>query len=40
MAAQSNMKAAEQTYTSFIGLMKWGAVACALVTALVIALIA
>lgn len=39
MAAQSNIKAAEQTYHSFVGLMKWGTIGCVLVTVLVIALI-
>ncbi|MEO8722330.1 MAG: aa3-type cytochrome c oxidase subunit IV [Sphingobium sp.] len=40
MAAQNNTQAAEQTYHSFLGVMKWSAVGCALIAALVIALIA
>ncbi|WP_375196185.1 aa3-type cytochrome c oxidase subunit IV [Sphingobium sp.] len=34
------MKSATQTYEGFVSLMKWGTVACALVGALVVVLIA
>ena len=40
MASGNDMKAAEQTYGSFISLFKWGSVGVALVTILVVALIA
>lgn len=39
MASQMDMKAAEQTYKGFLALVKWGSVATAAVTALVIILI-
>lgn len=39
MASQMDMKAAEQTYQGFLGLVKWGSIAVAAVTALVIILI-
>lgn len=40
MASGNDMKAAESTYAGFLTLLKWGTVASALVTALVIFLIA
>lgn len=40
MAAGNNMKAHTATYEGFIGMFKWGSVAVALVTALVVYLIA
>lgn len=40
MASGDNMKAAEATYSGFIGLFKWGTIAAALVAALVVILIA
>ena len=40
MASGNDMKAANSTYSGFIGLFKWGSIAAALVTALVIVLIA
>ncbi|WP_268795213.1 aa3-type cytochrome c oxidase subunit IV [Sphingomonas sp. Leaf38] len=40
MAGNGDMKAHVATYSSVTGMMKWGAVGCALVVALVIWLIA
>ena len=40
MANEGEMKAHEATYFSMIGMLKWGAVACALIAALVVWLIA
>ena len=40
MASGNDMKAHESTYSSFIGLAKWGIVITVLITALVIYLIA
>lgn len=40
MASGNDMKAHQDTYDGFIGLAKWGALACVLVTALVMYLIA
>lgn len=40
MAGGNNMKAHNATYDGFIGMLKWGSVATALVTALVVYLIA
>ncbi|MGY4397617.1 hypothetical protein ACVWZA_002811 [Sphingomonas sp. UYAg733] len=40
MAGNGDMKAHEATYHSIIGLLKWGAVACAVIAAAVIWLIA
>ncbi|MBB6124709.1 aa3-type cytochrome c oxidase subunit IV [Sphingobium subterraneum] len=40
MAGQNDIKAAEQTYNGFIGMMKWGTIASLLVGALVVILIA
>ena len=40
MAGNQDMKSAEQTYTSFLGLMKWGTAASIAVTALVVFLLA
>ncbi len=40
MAGNGDMKAHAATYSSVTGMMKWGAVGCALVVALVIWLIA
>lgn len=39
MAAENNMTAAKKTYGSFIGVVKWGAVAIAIVAAIVVFLI-
>ena len=39
MASGNDMKAAEQTYGSFITLFKWGSVLVALVTLVVVVLI-
>ena len=38
--AQQDMKQANQSYDSFIGLIKWGSIATAIVTLLIILLIA
>jgi hypothetical protein len=40
MAETGDMKAHEQTYTGFIGLLKWGTVASAIVAAFVVYLLA
>lgn len=40
MASEGNMKSATQTYEGFVSIMKWGTVACAVVAALVVVLIA
>lgn len=40
MGSQNDMKMAEATYESFIGLVKWGTILTAIVAAVVIALIA
>jgi hypothetical protein len=40
MADQGDMKAHVATYSSVIAMLKWGAVACAIVVAIVIWLIA
>lgn len=40
MASQNDMKMAEETYSGFIGLVKWGTILCAIVAAVVILLIA
>ena len=40
MASGNDMKAHESTYNGFLGLLKWGIVASALVTAFVIYMIA
>ena len=40
MAGNQDMKSAEQTYSGFLGLMKWGTVATLAVTVLVVVLIA
>ncbi|WP_242125065.1 aa3-type cytochrome c oxidase subunit IV [Sphingobium sp. Sx8-8] len=40
MASEGNIKSATETYEGFVSLMKWGTVACALVGALVVVLIA
>jgi hypothetical protein len=40
MASGNDMKAAEQTYEGFIGMVKWGSVIVAITAAVVIALIA
>ena len=40
MAGNGDMKAHEGTYAQVIGMLKWGAVACAIIAALVIWLIA
>ena len=40
MAGAGNFKAHEQTYTGFLGLLKWGTVASAIVAAFVVYLLA
>lgn len=40
MAGQQDLKSAEQTYSGFLGLMKWGTVAVMAIAALVVFLIA
>lgn len=40
MASGNDMKMAESTYSGFIGLVKWGAIVVAIITAFVIFLIA
>lgn len=40
MASNGNMKNAEQTYSGFVGLMKWGTIASVAVAAVVVLLIA
>ena len=40
MASGNDMKAHESTYTGFLGLVKWGSILTALVTVLVVYLIA
>jgi hypothetical protein len=40
MAGNGDMKAHEQTYTSIMGLLKWGAVASFIVGAIVVMIIA
>ncbi|AKM10178.1 aa3-type cytochrome c oxidase subunit IV [Croceicoccus naphthovorans] len=40
MANPENMKAARSTYEGFIAMTKWGTIVCAIVAAIVIAIIA
>lgn len=40
MAKIDNMKAARGTYESFIGMAKWGTIACAIIAAIVVMIIA
>jgi hypothetical protein len=40
MASGNDMKSAESTYHGFLGILKWGTIAAAIVTAVVILLIA
>lgn len=40
MASGNDMKSAESTYSVFLGLLKWGSIAAALITALAVILIA
>jgi len=40
MASSHDIKASQQTYSGFIAAAKWGTLACALVAALVVYLIA
>ncbi|HEX7819379.1 MAG TPA: aa3-type cytochrome c oxidase subunit IV [Sphingobium sp.] len=40
MSSEQNYRAAEQTYTGFVGLVKWGAIGCVIVASLVVLLIA
>ena len=40
MASGNDMKSAESTYSGFLGMLKWGSIAAALITALVVVLIA
>lgn len=39
MASDNNLQAHEQTYSKIMGLLKWGAVGCAIIAAFVIWLI-
>jgi hypothetical protein len=39
MATGNDMKAANETYVSFIGMLKWGSIAVAIVTIFVVGLI-
>lgn len=40
MASGNNMKAAEETYSGFVNMVKWGSVVTAVVVAIVVVLIA
>lgn len=40
MASEGNMKSATETYAGFVSMVKWGTIACAIITALVVVLIA
>ena len=40
MAGNQDLKSAEQTYSGFLGLMKWGTVATIIIVALVVYLLA
>lgn len=40
MASGNDMKAANQTYSGFLGMLKWSTIAALVVTAIVIVLIA
>jgi hypothetical protein len=40
VSSEQNLRVAEQTYSGFVALFKWGAIACVAVAALVILLIA
>jgi Bacterial aa3 type cytochrome c oxidase subunit IV len=40
MAGNQDLKSAESTYSSFLGLMKWGTIATILIVALVVYLLA
>lgn len=40
MASGNDMKAAESTYSGFLGMLKWGTIAVVLIAALVVVLIA
>lgn len=40
MAKPENMKAARSTYDGFVQLTKWGAIACAIIAAIVVMIIA
>lgn len=40
MASGNDMKAANETYTGFISMVKWGSIAVAIITILVVGLIA
>ncbi len=39
MNSDQNYRAAEQTYTGFIGMVKWGTIGCIIVAAIVVLLI-
>lgn len=39
MASQNDMKMAENTYSKFIGLIKWGTIFCAITAAFVVMVI-
>jgi hypothetical protein len=39
VSSDQNIRAAEATYAGFVGLVKWGTIACVLIAALVILLI-
>ncbi|MBS7668453.1 MULTISPECIES: aa3-type cytochrome c oxidase subunit IV [Croceicoccus] len=40
MATKDNMKAARSTYEGFISMTKWGTIACAIIAAIVVMIIA
>ncbi|HEX7742528.1 MAG TPA: aa3-type cytochrome c oxidase subunit IV [Sphingobium sp.] len=40
MASEGNMESASQTYSGFVSMVKWGTIACAILAAIVVVLIA
>lgn len=40
MASGNDIKAAEETYAGFVGVVKWTAITCAIIVAIVVVLIA
>lgn len=40
MASEGNMESASQTYTGFVSMVKWSTIACVILAALVVLLIA
>jgi hypothetical protein len=40
MASGNDMKAANETYSGFIGMVKWGSIAVAILTVIVVGIIA